>query len=83
MQRWANPDGTSWSGAFQYVCFNDDCPYFARGWAWMEEKYGVRASYRYRVDPTNRESGPLPVWSANDFRGSIIFDPEELHGHGM
>ena len=82
MQRWANPEGSSWSGAYQYVCFNDECPYFVRGWAWMEERYGVKASYRFRFDPETKESGPLPVWSAGDFRSSIIFDPEELHGHG-
>jgi len=83
MQRWTNPDMGSWSGEYQYVCFNDDCPYFVRGWAWMEERYGVKASYRYRLDPVTHESGPLPVWSARDFRSSIIFDSEELHGHGI
>jgi hypothetical protein len=82
MQRWTNPDGVTWTGTFQYVCFNDDCDYFVRGWAWMESHFGVTASYRYRVDPVNRENGPLPVWSAKDFRSSIIFEPEELTGHG-
>jgi hypothetical protein len=83
MQRWANPDGGSWSGVYQYVCFNDNCPYFVRGWEWMSEHFGVTASYRYRLDPVNHESGPLPVWTARDFRSSIIFEPEELHSHGM
>jgi hypothetical protein len=83
MQRWRNPDGGSWSGVYQYVCFNDECPYFVRGWTWMAERFGVTASYRYRRDPETQESGPLPVWSARDFRSSIIFEPEELHGHGM
>jgi hypothetical protein len=83
MDKWVSPEGVTWSSPYQYVCFNDECPYFVRGWAWMAEQYGVTASYRYRLDPVSHESGPLPVWSARDFRSSIIFDPEELHGHGM
>ena len=83
MRRWANPEMSSWSGAYQYVCFNDDCPYFVRGWGWMEREYGVTASYRYRLDPVNHESGPLPVWSSGDFRSGIILESEELHANGM
>lgn len=83
MSRWANPDGTSWSGDFQYVCFNDDCPYFVRGWEWMKEKYNVAGSYRHRLDPETGQSGPLPVWSVDDFRANIISDTQEGHSHGL
>ena len=83
MSRWANPDGSSWSGAFQYVCFNDDCPYYVRGWQWMREHYNVAGSYRHRLDPATGQSGPLPVWSGDDFRGNIIPDSEEGCSDGL
>ena len=71
MCRWAAPDGSTWTG-IQYVCFNDECPYFVRGWEWMLTQYNVAGSYRHRLDPETGESGPLPVWSAEDFRASIV-----------
>jgi len=83
MCRWANPDGSSWSGAYQYVCFNDDCPYYVRGWQWMLAQYNVSGSYRHRMDPETGESGPLPVWSAEDFRTDIIPESEGETNHAL
>lgn len=79
MARWANPQLACWSGEYQYVCFNDDCPYYARGWDWMESHFHVKASYRLRVDPTTGESGPLPVWSRVALRDLIIEQKEIAH----
>jgi hypothetical protein len=74
MLRWANPQLSTWGGGFQYVCFNDECPYFVRGWGWMLSQFNVTASYRYRLDPVTQEAGPLPVWSKEALKSGIIRD---------
>lgn len=76
MTRWANPQQSTWSGDFQFVCFNDECPYFASGWEWMENHYNVTASYRCRLDPLTGEVGPLPVWSMEALKGGIMQETE-------
>ena len=78
MLRWENPQLSTWSGEFQYVCFNDECPYFVCGWAWMLSQFNVTASYRYRLDPTTMETGPLPVWSKEALKGGIITEGRDL-----
>src|SRR5512139_1966008 len=59
--------------AHDLACFNDDCPYYVRGWSWMEQHFGVRVSYRYRVDGSGYAS-PIAVWSPEALRSSILPD---------
>ena len=69
------PDAGGWDAPFHVACFNDDCPYFRRGWDWMEGHYGVKASYRYRLDPMSGEPSPLAVWSSTALR-DLVLDAE-------
>ena len=72
LQAFELPPNTGWQTEFQLACFNDDCPYYVRGWTWMMEQYRVRASYRYRVDPETGHASPLAVWSETALRDRII-----------
>jgi hypothetical protein len=74
MSRWRNPELACWSGEFQYVCFNDECPYFIQGWEWMESHFQVKSSYRHRLDPETGDNGPLPVWSKDALRSLIAVE---------
>lgn len=72
LKKWQCPQGSSWDVEFLYVCFNDNCSYFVRGWDWMKNKFNQNISYRFSVNPVNGSSGPLPVWSKDALKNSII-----------
>ena len=72
MRKWQSPDDSNWGGEIKYVCFNDECPYYVRGWVWMDEKYGTKSSYRHSVNPDKGSSGPLPVASPDHMKPGIV-----------
>jgi hypothetical protein len=74
LSKWLVPDGASWEEEFFYVCFNDECSYYQKGWAWMKSQYNQEASYRYMLNPTTGASSPLPVWSDAATREMIVED---------
>lgn len=72
MKKWRVPEGSTWPDTFFYVCFNDQCPYFTRGWQHIRERMGTQASYRCRFDPYANKYMPLPVWSSEALKENII-----------
>ncbi len=72
MSRWESPATASWGSDHQYICFNDDCPYYQRGWDHTFKKIGIKASYRHRYDPNTGQTGPFPVNTAEAGREHIV-----------
>lgn len=65
------PPDSDFGVEYFYVCFNDECRYYQRGWEWMAEKYRRKASYRYKYDPFTKSEGPLPVASPTMWKDMI------------
>jgi len=76
LKKWLVPEKSSWDEEFFFVCFNDDCPYYVKGWNWMREQYNQNASYRYMVNPTTGGSSMIPVWSDTATQEMIVEEPE-------
>ena len=76
MLKWQPPIEANWGTHAHYVCFNDECPYYIKGWDWMQKQYDHKVSYRHRYDPVADYAGPLPVWSADAMRDRIVEDEE-------
>ncbi|GLI36126.1 ogr/Delta-like zinc finger family protein [Desulforhabdus amnigena] len=72
MSKWRTPPFSTWSSEFLYVCFNDECPYYVRGWKHMEGSMQHKCSYRHRYDPVAGTTGPLPVCSDDAGKMDII-----------
>ncbi|HDL20427.1 MAG TPA: hypothetical protein ENG86_02255 [Nitrospirae bacterium] len=62
----------AWPDPYLYICFNDNCPFFVKGWESMMEHYGRSASYRFMYQPTNGKDHALCVFTKDALRGQII-----------
>lgn len=65
-------DGLGWGSEFLYVCLNDECPLFIKGWEYIENQYGHVGSYRYMEIPDSKESYNMMVVGKDAFTGSVV-----------
>ena len=75
LSKWAVPQTpfTEGPNEFFYVCFNDNCEYFIRGWDSMSAQ-GNSGSYRFMYNHLKGTIHPLPVPGYGAFRDGIIDD---------
>ena len=67
-----NPFCYTWDSEYMYVCFNDECPYFVRGWDFMASQGNTGTSYRLMYNPDTDRCMPVPVPSSKALRDGII-----------
>lgn len=77
LKKWATPANSTWTDEYHWVCFNDECEYYVKGWKQMEETRGVQCSYRYMCGQNGRNTGPLSVPHPQIGRTQIIIDEDE------
>jgi hypothetical protein len=75
MKKWEVPDNpfeVTWNNEFMYICFNDQCPYYVRGWDHIYQSTKRMASYRFMYNPDKDVCTPIPVPSPKALRESIM-----------
>ena len=55
-----------------YICFNDGCPYYVRGWDCMEKQGNRGVSYRLMYNAEKDCCMPVPVNTPNSLKESIV-----------
>lgn len=73
LAKWQVPQTpfTQWSSPYQFICFNDDCPYYAGGWGALARQ-GNPGSYRFMYDPDSGTCHAVPVPTPGALRDSIV-----------
>lgn len=52
-----------WESPFLWVCYNNECKLFKKGWDHMMETVGQLVSYRFMIHPQSGEKGVIPAFS--------------------
>lgn len=70
-------DGLGWGSEYLFICLNDECPLFCKGWDYIANQYGHVGSYRYMEIPNSKETYSMMVVGREAFTGSIV-DIEDI-----
>jgi SAM-dependent methyltransferase len=77
MKKWKVPDNPfcqTWENDHMFICFNDLCPYYVRGWDVMYAQTFQTMSYRCMYNPKNQKLSPIPVPSPYALKEGIVED---------
>lgn len=72
-------DGLGWGSDVLFICLNDYCSLFLKGWQHIENRYGHHASYRYMELPGSKEANVMMVGNKDAFKGSVV-TKDDLEG---
>jgi hypothetical protein len=67
-------DGLGWGTPYLFVCFNDDCPSYRKGWDHLKDTMEAPASYRCINEPGQKNFEYMPVFSPVGGTGSKLDD---------
>ena len=84
LKMWQTPTfnfagGSGFGYSYLYVCFNDLCPFYVKGWLHTEKKFGRKASYRFAMYPDSECNIAIPVFTKDAGKGNIINNPAEFY----
>ncbi|MCP3941970.1 MAG: zinc ribbon domain-containing protein [Desulfobacteraceae bacterium] len=67
-------DGLGWGTPYLFICFNDDCPSYKKGWDHLQETMETPASYRCINEPGQKNFEYMPVFSPMGASGQKLDD---------
>jgi len=75
LKKWLVPDNPfcqTWDNEYMNICFNDQCPYYVRGWDHLCAEGNMGMSYRLMYHPEKDRCMPIPVPSPKALKGGIV-----------
>jgi len=57
-----------WESPYLWVCYNNECTLFKKGWEHMMDTMGQLVSYRFMIHPQSGQTGVIPAFSQQYLR---------------
>jgi SAM-dependent methyltransferase len=74
LRRWSVPQTpfTEWDTEYMFVCFDDTCPFYLRGWGALHRQGNFGFSHRFMYDPDRHVCTSVPVHGPTALRDGIV-----------